>query len=248
MARFGNFFAAAAVAALMPFAAMAALVNTTGNVTPGVIFGSGNANGSFTGATTGGVELALRAKLRYNLSGQAENTFNYDGIDTYTFLSTNSNAPANRSIFNFEWSIHTLGALSGLTYLLTIDTDPTVLSNNAIAYNPLAGPAYLGTNASGPGSAPEVFGPSANLANFTVAQQSWNMGFVTTPNFAFNAPLTSGKFTFTLSAFNGQMMVNSTSMNVIVNAPAAVPLPAGGLLLIGGLAGLAALRRRAKAA
>jgi hypothetical protein len=57
--------AAFAVSALTPLAAFAALVNGTGNVTPNVIFGTGNVNGSFTGATAGNVELALRAKLRY---------------------------------------------------------------------------------------------------------------------------------------------------------------------------------------
>jgi hypothetical protein len=43
-------------------------------------------------------------------------------------------------------------------------------------------------------------------------------------------------------------MVNSTTMHVVVDAPAAVPLPAGGLLLLGAFGGLAGLRRRAKSA
>jgi hypothetical protein len=245
MVRFGKFLAAFAVSALTPLAAFAALVNGTGNVTPNVIFGTGNVNGSFTGATAGNVELALRAKLRYDLAGQPANTFNYNGVDTYTFASANSTTPINRSLFNFEWSINTVaGTLSSLTYLLTVDTDPTVNNNGAINYDPLGALStgyYLGTNASGNGGTPFSSPGTGNLAMFNVAQNSVNMGFI-------GAPLGSGKFTFTLSAFNGATRVNSASMYVIVDAPAPVPLPAGGLLLIGALGGLAALRRRAKTA
>jgi hypothetical protein len=250
LGKFGKLLVAAAVVALTPFAALAATVNGTGNVSPNVIFGGSVSNGSFTGATAGGVELALRGKLRYDLDGQPQNTFNFDNVDTYTFMSANSVAPSNRSIFNFEWAIHTLGgaALNSLTYLLTVDTDPTVNNNSAISYNPMAALLYLGTDASGQGSATEVVGPNSNLANFTVAQQSVNMGFLTAPFAPIPVPLGSGKFTFTLSAFSGQSMVNSTTMHVVVDAPAAVPLPAGGLLLIGALGGLAGLRRRAKSA
>ncbi len=169
-------------------------------------------------------------------------------LSTYTFASANSTTPINRSLFNFEWSINTVaGALSSLTYLLTVDTDPTVNNNGAIVYNPFAGGVHLGTASSGPGGAPEVFAPSSTtLSGFQVGQNSVNMGFLT-PFFP-AAPLGSGKFTFTLSAFNGATRVNSASMHVIVDAPAPVPLPAGGLLLIGALGGLAALRRRAKTA
>lgn len=241
MFRIGKFLAAVAVSALVPISAIAATVNGTGNVSPNVIFGTDVANGSFTGATSGNVELALRAKLRYDLTGQPQDIFNYDGVDTYTFMSAASNAPANRSIFNFEWSISTLaGALTSLTYLLTVDTDPTVGSNNGIVYNPLGAIStgyYLGTSASGAGGTPFSAPGTGALGNFSVAQNSVNMAFV-------GAPLGSGKFTFTLSAFDGGTLVNSASMYVVVNAPAPVPLPAGGLLLVGALGGLAALRRR----
>ena len=245
MGKFGKLLAAAALAVFTPFAATAALVNGTGDVTPNVIFGTGNINGSFTGATAGGVELALRAKLRYDLTGQPQNTFNHDGVDTYTFLSSNSVPAVNRSVFNFEWPISTLaGALNSLTYLLTVDTDASVNNNFGLSYDPLglfSTGYYLGTGASGNGGAAFNAGGTGTLGNFTVGQNSVNMGFIA-------APLGSGQFTFTLSAFNGQALVNSTTMHVIVDAPAPVPLPAGGLLLIGALGGLAGLRRRAKSA
>ncbi|SDE39152.1 PEP-CTERM protein-sorting domain-containing protein [Limimaricola pyoseonensis] len=88
--------------------AQAAPVNGTGNVTPDVIFGSGNANGAFTGTSAlSRVELGLRGKLRYDTSGAPQNTFNYDGDRTYSFAVAEANAPATRSAFNFEWSINT---------------------------------------------------------------------------------------------------------------------------------------------
>lgn len=40
-----------------------------GDVTPDVIFGTGNANGGFTIQRSAGVELALRGKLRENANG-----------------------------------------------------------------------------------------------------------------------------------------------------------------------------------
>ena len=68
--------AAAAISAMGVGVASAAPVNGTGLVTPDIIYGSGNANGSFTGVTVEGdyltqepvdvLELGLRAKLRYD--------------------------------------------------------------------------------------------------------------------------------------------------------------------------------------
>ena len=94
------------------------------NDTPDVIFGSGNANGSFTVATgtydAGApniavpLEIGLRAKLRFNDMNLPENTFNYDGVDTYTFdaglpPTGFSFAPSSTStaVWNFEWSVNT---------------------------------------------------------------------------------------------------------------------------------------------
>jgi hypothetical protein len=113
-------------------AAHAAPVNGTGNVTPEVIFGAGNANGSFTGQTANNIEVGLRAKQRF----PADNIFNYDGVDTYTFDSTVlTTNPTNRSVFNFEFSINVDqdGAsgmnLSQFSYALSVDQDPGILAS-----------------------------------------------------------------------------------------------------------------------
>lgn len=91
---------AAVILTLAASFASAAKVNATGKVTNNVIFGSGNANAAFSGVTVGGLELGLRAKLRFDASsscaggfGCAQNTFNYDGNSSYSFASNQSNAP-----------------------------------------------------------------------------------------------------------------------------------------------------------
>ena len=77
--------------------AAAVPVNGTGFVTPDVIFGSGNANGSFSGDNSNGVVAGLRAKLRYDSNGNPTNTFNYDGDHTYRFNVSDGNAPGSKS-------------------------------------------------------------------------------------------------------------------------------------------------------
>ena len=53
------------------------------DITPNAIFGSGNFNGNFTTDRQNGIELGLRAKLRFNEDNLPENTFNSNG--TYSF-------------------------------------------------------------------------------------------------------------------------------------------------------------------
>lgn len=95
-----------ALLAIIPVGANAGLIYDE-NVTPDVIFGSGNANGAFTVDRNNGVELGLRAKLRHNASGQPENTFNSNGDGTYSFAA--GVAPTQSfptAVWSFEWSVN----------------------------------------------------------------------------------------------------------------------------------------------
>ena len=241
----------AAVSLALASAASAATVNGTGNVTPDVIFGSGNANGSFTGVAANALELGLRAKLRYDLSGHPQNIFNYDGNHTYTFNPALSHAPTNRSVFNFEWAINSNvsgagSALSGLVFKIDVDTDPTVNVGSLVSYNPLSAIStgyYLGTNASGNGGASFNSGGAGPLSVANVAQNSVNLGFLP------GADLGNGQYTISLFAYlpGTRTPYASTSIDVIVGAPAAIPLPAGLPLLASALSGIALLRRRKRA-
>lgn len=252
--RFGLVSTIALCTALAGGAALAAPVNGTGDLTSNVIYGSGNGNGSFTGVTTGSLELALRAHLRYDSNGVAQPIYNYDGDHTYTFHTTDGNAPSNRSIFNFDWSINTDTAdtanapsatISAYTYLLQVDTNPGA----GVTYMSLDPYAAYYDHSFGFNSTAQSAGVEAtDLTQFNsfkdlynVSQQSWNMGFGFLAN-----PQQAGTYTITLAAFSGEQQVGATSIDVNVLAP--VPLPAGLPLLLSAVGGLVLLRRKRRAA
>jgi len=238
-----NSAVAAFVSVLLGTAAQAS------SVAPDIIFGSGNANGSFTvsNVTTarGNVEIGLRAKLRYNDAGQPENTFNWDGVDTYSFAPT-AGTPANRSVFNFEWHVNTEATkrsisqliASGASALLEVDIDPTA-GTNFLSYDPFAfgADAYYGTNATPNGGGVYNWYMGA-VPGATVAQNSVNYGFIP------GAPLGLGIYDIKLSIFNTQnQLLGSTAIKVTP-----VPVPAALPLLVFALGGLGFAGRRRKAA
>lgn len=202
----------------------AAPINMDGNLQNGVVFGSGNANGSFTGINANGIELALRGKLRYDLNGNPQNIFNYDGDRTYTFDPANSNAPGNRAIWNFEFSIDVTNtnvgtfANSGLQFLLGVDTDPTA--------------AVL--NAGGPFGFDPLMVFTDNAGGMGVAQNSQNLGFT---GYTMLDPQLAGIYTISLTAFDGNEIL-TTSIDIVVesaqvSAPATLPLVTLAMLAFG---------------
>lgn len=81
------------------------------NVTPSLIFGSGNDNGSFTIATNEelGIEIGLRGKLRFDSNGNPQNTFNSQGDGTYRFEKGVGRPPNSNPLqgeWSFEWSVN----------------------------------------------------------------------------------------------------------------------------------------------
>ena len=232
-----------------PITAYADMINGTGLVTPDIIFGSGNGNGGFTGETNNNIEVGLRAKQRY----PAADIFNYDGIDTYIFDSTVLNTnPANRSVFNFEWSINVdQNGSSGMKlddfiYVFSFDTDPSA----AIAYastDPFNTPGWydhsLGDNSTGNGGGIESADNAdllINMADFSVAQQSANLGF----GFSGDPDL-PGAYNFMMQVFNvNRELLSFAEISVLVT-PFDVPTPATASLLLAGM-GLLAFRGRKK--
>jgi len=241
-------------------AAAATLANASDMVNPGVIFGSGNANGDFTIATGGGIELGLRAKRRYNSAGVPDGVTNYDGVDSYTFNPANGNPPANRAMWNFEFSINsdvagTTGSnLAAFTYelaMFTVGADGTDI-NDALAFDPintLYADHSIGDNSTT--SATDSIATNATnyadlITNNNVAQNSWNYGF-------FNGagsgaleginPAAKGTYIVRLTAFDeAGLEIISTDIYVTV-----VPLPTAafaGLGLLGLGAGVRTIRRR----
>lgn len=207
------------------------------NVTPDVIFGSGNANGSFTTDRAGSLELGLRAKVRYPVP---MNVFNNNGLDNrYTFSVGHSASNPDRPLWNFEWSINTnydgLGAdvLSSLTYRLDIDFDPGIGSTNFQSFDPINltfADHAIGTNSTGNGggtTATDNANYATLIASNNVAQNSWSLGFFDDGTHI-SMPDVAGEYDIVLTAFNGATQVGQTSILV-----AAVPEPSA--FLFGGL-------------
>lgn len=159
------------------------------DVTPDVIFGTGNANGAFTTDRNDGVEIGLRGKLRHNASGAPEDTFNSNGDGTYSFQpGVAPFQPFPTGEWSFEWSVNTDyddssgDKLNDLTYELGLDGDPGI-GTNFLSFDPItagvAAPFWdhaIGDNitANGGGDgAVDVSTYEALLSANNVAQNSW---------------------------------------------------------------------------
>lgn len=198
------------------------------NVTPDAIFGGGNANGSYTVDRSNGVELGLRAKLRYPVPA---NIFNSNGDGTYTFKSGWGGVgdPLNPK-WHFEWSVNSDwdGSspffLDDLTYEIGMDYDsgPDAFYETFDQITPVAPPFWwdhsIGTNATGNGAGAEApFLDSADyilkLANNNVAQNSWRPTFYDNYYFTFN-PADVGRYEYYVSAFDNLGRVAHTGITI----------------------------------
>tara|TARA_R110002072_G_scaffold42064_12_gene118196 strand:- start:149624 stop:150424 length:801 start_codon:yes stop_codon:yes gene_type:complete len=249
-------------------AAVTSIANAgdTGMINPDTIFGSGNANGSFTINSDHGIEIGIRGKLRYNTAGNPSPTYNWDGVDTYSFAPSASNPPAGRGMFNFDWSVNsnvdgTGDNLSAFKYELAmfkVDADTGDISqslhwdmiNGADPTNGFIGYDHaIGDNSTLNDSGIEA----TSLSNYqdlindnNVAQNSWNYGFFDGPG---TGPLEGmdlnaiGTYVVRITAFDqsGAELV-STSININI-----VPLPSAafaGLGMLGLVGGVRVMRRR----
>ena len=164
------------------------------DVTPDIIMGSGIENGEFTVDRSGSIEVGLRGKLRFNSSGNPENTYNHDGQGNYSFdvgVGPGQSFPTPE--WAFEWSINTdldgsaNKDLDDFVYEIGLDGDPGLgtdfLTFDNITPNPPDVPYFdhaIGDNGTAPGSG-TVAGNATQYQNLiaasNVAQNSWRYDF-----------------------------------------------------------------------
>lgn len=257
------------VAALLGSATqLSAAITYDANVTPDIIFGTGNTNGGFAVEqnATEGVELGLRAKIRFNEQNDAEDTFNSDGAGNYTFVaglppSGFSFAPGSTStaIWSFDWSINSNyngsgGVLDAYDYVLSIDFNEAEGAEQFLEFDPINqswADHSTGTNATGNGAGTRAAGTAqspdtASYANListnNVAQNSWNMEFFDDATFTFDGR-DEGEYIIRLEAFEKGTTTNPVASTEI--AVQSVPEPTTAGLLLLGLGALAYRRRQA---
>lgn len=212
-----------------------AAISYDDSVTSNILFGSGNANGSFTVDRENGVELALRGKVRFPTP---LNQYNSNGDGTYTFAAGVFNGAENPQ-WNFEWSVNTNydgngGNLTAYTFLLEMDFDPGAGTNflawdhisaptQAIPYAVPQNPGYydhsMGNNATPNGGGAEASDPigyAALLAANNVAQNSWRYTFYDGAPFLFDANAT-GTYDIRLTAFQGATPVAQVTIRILVD-------------------------------
>jgi hypothetical protein len=174
----------------------AAVVTFDQNITQDVIFGSGNANGGWTVERVNGLEVGLRAKVRFDAGGSPQNIFNSLGNGVYEHQAGQHNSNG-RARWSFEWSINvdydtnnptgrTLGG-SGLEYVIRMDSDPGP-GTNFLEFDPInvgCADHALGINGTGNGGGTSFSCPgqagnyAAQLLTDNVAQNSWQLNFFT---------------------------------------------------------------------
>ncbi|NEN23583.1 HYR domain-containing protein [Cryomorpha ignava] len=189
------------------------------NVTPELINGSGITNGSFTIDNGDGIELGLRAKVRYP---SPQNVFNSNNDGSYSHAVGAYGTGSVQSSWNFDWSINTDQAgtsglhLDELTYELGLDYDPTD-GVDFVVFDPINIPYAdhaIGTNGTGNGGGAIAADPTeyaSFIAANNVAQNSWRHNFFGT----FDGTQ-DGRYEVYLKAFdsNGEV-VAQTAITVI---------------------------------
>lgn len=208
---------------------VSALVEYDQNVTPEVIFGSGNSNGSFTTDRRNGVELGLRAKIPF------VGTTNSNGDGSYSFTldeTDHDNDSGTDRRWNFEFSVNTnYNGSSGnnidqYTYEIGVDGDPGD-GTDFLVFDPITPtmtqPFYdhsIGDNATANGLGAEATDSASYLnliSSNNLLQQSWRHAFFPfSPLDTYN-PNSPGTYDVYMVVRLAGIEVARTDIKVIIN-------------------------------
>jgi hypothetical protein len=190
-------FALLSIASMLAFSILgansaSAVVQYEQEITPDIIFGSGNTNGSFTTDRRNGIEIGIRAKIPFvgTINSNSNGTYSYTLDET----DHDTNAVSARR-WNFDWTVNTNfdGStalnISDLTYEMGLDGDPS-LGTDFLVFDPitpnvtpLIAPFFdhaIGTNITGNGLGVEATDNATYVPlidNNSVAQNSWRYSF-----------------------------------------------------------------------
>jgi hypothetical protein len=222
-----------------------------GNVTPAVIFGTGNGNGSWTIDTENGVQAALRAKVR------KQGIYNSKGDGTYGFSTGTCPDSSTLAVWNYEFAVNVgdsaIGGnrtLNDVKICLWIDTDPTQGVNYGMGGEIFAilPDSEVGTSSTGSdgGKIWNTAESSGRLSDYSVVQNSSNVGWL-----GFNV-FADATYDFLLTVEDSSNSpLASVSMEVVVGkggAPVPEPATCAIWTLFGGIGTFAGWRRRKLAA
>jgi hypothetical protein len=199
------------------------------DVTPDVIFGSGNSNGGFTTDRQNGIEIGLRAKVPF-VGG-----LNSNGDGTYSYSLAEADPKWNFDFtVNTDFSGTTGLKLDELTYELGMDADPS-LNTDFLAFDAITPDVVasffdhsIGDNFTANGGGTEAGNAvdyAALLANNNVLQQSWRYAFFPFPPLDGYDPSIPGTYAVYLLAKDASgAVVARTDIQVLIGgAPAVGP-------------------------
>jgi len=209
------------------------------NVTPNVIFGTGNANGGFTTDRRNGIEIGIRAKIPF------VGTLNSNGDGTYSYtLAETGEEPAAATLkprrWNFDWSVNTdFDGSSGLfiddlTYELGMDADPGP-GTDFLKFDPIIPTVTVFDHDFGDNSTlPDAGDVAVSQADYVlktatknVVQQSWRYSFFPYPPLNLYDPDIPGTYAVYLLARNSDgEVVARTDIQVLIGGAQAVTRPA----------------------
>ncbi len=217
-----------------------AVIEFDQDITPDVIFGSGNVNGDFTTDRINGLEVGVRAKIPF----VGTTNSNGDGSYSFTLAETDhDNDPMTANRWNVDFTVNTdfdnssVLNLDQFTYRIGFDVNPGIgtdfLVFDPVTPNipPLNAPFFdhsIGDNTTGNGMGTEAGDPMTYLTLLSgnnVLQQSWRYSFFPIPPLDAYDPDIPGTYAVFLSVRDlAGVELGRVNIQVLIGGAPAAPV------------------------